>query len=183
MIFINKVFTYIKTGYLLHLITIGELVMLYLMLHTLHLGTWMMETNTIARFFMLLPLLWSPIFPQLDARSRYQDYKMMKDYFYLYGFDARLVKHIARSRCQRDAVIVAAREIGVEAACAHYFKARGYCWYHLFPDIIFENPLMLLSKTFWVTTFFTKTYHPKIDYAAVQRRQVKNIVLQKHKAA
>lgn len=163
----NKVLTYIKTGYLLHCITVCELALLYILLYPLHVGEWMLETDTTTRFFILLPLLWSPIFPQLDARSRYQDYKMMKDYFYLYGFDARLVKHVAKSRCQRDAVIVAAREMGVEAECMRYFNNRGYKWYHLFPDIIFDRPAVLLSKSFWATTFFTKTYHPKFDHTAI----------------
>jgi hypothetical protein len=179
----NKFITYIKTGYLLHLITAGELFMLYIMLHTFHLGAWMMQTHAIGRFFMLLPFLWSPVFPQLDARSRYQDYKMMKDYFYLYGFDVRLVKCVARSRCQRDAVIIAAREMGVESECTAYFKACGYRWYHLFPDIIFENPLVLLSKTFWITTFFTKTYSLKFNYGTIHPKHIKNMPLQQPKAA
>ncbi len=165
----NKLLTYFKTGYLLHCITAGELLMLYVLLYVFHLGEWMLEANTTARFLLLLPLLWSPIFPQLDARSRYQDYKMMKDYFYLYGFDARLVKHVAKSRCQRDAVIVAAREMGVETECARYFKSRGYKWYHLFPDVVFDCPVVLLSKHFWLTTFFAKTYHSKIDYKLAKK--------------
>ncbi|HWB24294.1 MAG TPA: hypothetical protein VG738_02390 [Chitinophagaceae bacterium] len=179
----NKIATYIKTGYLLHFITLGELVMIYIMLHTLRLGHWMMEENTTTRFFILLPFLWSPIFPQLDARSRYQDYKMMKDYFYIYGFDARLVKRIAKSRCQRDAVIIAAGEMGVEKECRNYFNTCGYRWYHLFPDVIFEKPVVLLCWQFWQTTFFTKTYHPKVDYSSAVQRSVKDISLQQHKAA
>jgi len=165
----NKVLTYIKTGYLLHCITVAELVMLYVLLHAFNLGAWMLESHTVVRFFLLLPLLWSPIFPQLDARSRYQDYKMMRDCFYLYGFDARLVKRVAKSRCQRDAVIVAAEEMGVGNACRQYFVSRGYKWYHLFPDVIFERPLVLLTKHFWLTTFFAKTYRPRIDYKQVKK--------------
>ena len=162
---------------MLHLVTLGELLMLYVLLHTFHLGTWMMESNTTVRFFILLPLLWSPIFPQLDARSRYQNYKLMKDYFYFYGFDARLVKHVAKSRCQRDAVIVAAEEMGFKGECRAYFTSCGYKWYHLFPDVIFTNPLVLLSKNFWVTTFFAKTYHTKIDYNAYKKDRLKPFVL------
>ena len=175
---VDKVFTYFKTGYLLHFITACELLMLYILLHTLHAGAWMMEANTTTRFFILLPLLWSPIFPQLDARSRYQDYKMMRDCFYLYGFDGRLVKHVARSRCQRDAVIVAAEEMGLARECRAYFASRGYKWYHLFPDVIFDRPIILLSRAFWVTTFFVKTYHPKIDYTFTKISTAKPAVLQ-----
>lgn len=175
MVFLNKAITYFKTGCLLHLITAGELLMLYIMLHTCKLGAWMMEENTVARFFILLPFLWSPIFPQLDARSRYQNYKMMKDYFYEYGFQVRLVKHMAKSRCQRDAVMAAAKEMGVEAECNSYFKSCGYKWYHLFPDIIIQRPLVLLHKSFWLTTFFTKTYHAKYDYSTLEKAGCKQV--------
>jgi len=150
--------------------------MLYIMLHIFKLGTWMMEENTVIRFFILLPFLWSPIFPQLDARSRYQNYKMMRDYFYVYGYQERLVKHIAKSRCQRDAVIIAAREMGVEAECRNYFKACGYKWFHLFPDVIFEKPFVLLHKSFWLTTFFTKSYHPKFNYSPEHKQPEDNHV-------
>lgn len=160
----HKILTYIKTGYLLHLITAGELALLYIMLHVCRAGAWIMEANTAGRFLLLLPLLWSPLFPQLDARSRYQDYKMMKDCFYRLGFDARLIKPFAKSRCQRDALLVAAAEMGVRPQCARYFKARGYRWYHLFPDIVFEKPAVLFTRSFLVTTFFAKTYHSKIKY-------------------
>ncbi len=158
---INITITYFKTGYLLHIITLVELVLLYVLLYVLHAGQWMLERDTALRFMLLLPLLWSPLFPQLDARSRYQDYKMAMDCFYLYGFDERLVRHFAKSRCQRDAVLVAAARLGFGNACRNCFAAYGYRWYHILPDIVFEKPFVLLSWAFYRHTFFAKTYQPK----------------------
>jgi hypothetical protein len=86
---------------------------------------------------------------------------MMKDYFYLYGFDARLVKHFAKSRCQRDAVLAAAQETGFYNACSVYFFGCGYRWYHLLPDVVLQKPAVLLTWVFYQTTFFVKTYRPK----------------------
>jgi len=166
MTVVHKIATYIKVGCLLHLITLAELVIIYILLNIFRLGAWMLEHDTVLRFFILLPVLWAPIFPQLDARSRFQDYKMVKDYFYLYDFDVRVVKHFAKSRCQRDAVLVAAKEMGLGAHCQTYFKYSGYRWYHLLPDIIFEKPVILLSRGFYKKIFFAKTYHAKIDYMA-----------------
>jgi len=105
-----------------------------------------------------------PLIAQLDIRSRYQNYKLVKDNLYIYGFQTRLVKPFIRSSCQRDAVKVAADELGMLHQCREYFKSNGYKWYHLVPDIVLKKPSVLFTKNFWSTTLFTKTYHPRIDF-------------------
>jgi hypothetical protein len=74
MTYLQKTAVYIKTGYLLHIITLAELAGLYILLHNWHVWAWVLQRNSTARFFMLLPLLWSPVFTQLDARSRFQKF-------------------------------------------------------------------------------------------------------------
>lgn len=175
---INVTITYLKTGYLLHIITLAELVLLYVLLHVLHAGQWMLERDTALRFMLLLPLLWSPLFPQLDARSRYQDYKMAMDCFYLYGFDERLVRHFAKSRCQRDAVLVAAARLGFGNECKNCFAGYGYRWYHILPDVVFKKPVVLLSWAFYRHTFFAKTYHSKTVYNFLSNHQYGTPALQ-----
>jgi len=105
-----------------------------------------------------------PLIAQLDIRSRYQNYKLVKDNLHIYGFQTRLVKPFIRSSCQRDAVKVAADELGMLHQCREYFKSNGYKWYHLVPDIVLKKPSVLFTKNFWSTTLFTKTYHPRIDF-------------------
>jgi len=111
--------------------------------------------------FCLLSLLVAPIYPQCDARSRYQNYKQVKDHLYLYGFQSRIVKPFSYSRCQRDAVIAAAEELGLEKQCKDYFKSQGYYWYHILPDFLFRHPTYLLHKAFWLNTFLLNTIRLK----------------------
>jgi hypothetical protein len=105
-----------------------------------------------------------PLFAQLDARSRYQNYKLVKDRLYLHGFQPRIIRPFMKSRCQRDAVNAAAYELGMSANCKTYFRNEGYKWYNLFPDVIFLDPWILYTKNFWITTLFSKTYHSKINF-------------------
>jgi hypothetical protein len=87
-----------------------------------------------------------------------------KDNLFIYGFHTLLLKPFSRSSCQRDAVKVAADELGMLHQCREYFKPNGYQWYHLIPDIVLKKPSILFTKSFWSTTLFTKTYHPGIDF-------------------
>lgn len=105
-----------------------------------------------------------PIFGQLDARSRFQNYKQIKDQIFIYGYDERIFKPVLKSRCQRDAAWLSAKELGYAKQCKSYFKSMGYRWYHLFPDFVFSKPEFLFTNYFWKTTFFTPRYVPKIKY-------------------
>ncbi len=160
---LHKFYTYIKIGQLLHLVTILEIIMLYTVYQWLDIEEWLQHGDFTLRLILLFPFISMPLFPQLDARSRYQNYKMLRDQFYFYGFQPRIVKPFIKSRCQRDAAIVAAEDLGLADACDNHFYQKGYRWYHLFPDFIFTKPHFLLCKHFWLTTFFVKKYHSRVN--------------------
>ncbi len=160
----KKFISYLKAGYLLHLITLSELLFFSLLYYSFDAVSWLKNDFFIVKLIALSPAVCMPLFAQLDARSRYQNYKLVKDHLYIYGFQARILKPFIKSRCQRDAAKAAAGELGLSCQCKEYFKNNGYKWYHLFPDVIFKKPSILLTRNFWITTLFAKTYHPKIDF-------------------
>ncbi|MFO7840363.1 MAG: hypothetical protein R6X08_12800 [Desulfosalsimonadaceae bacterium] len=100
-----------------------------------------------------------PVFSQLDARCRYQDYKRVKDLLFRFGFDARIIKTLLKSRCQRDAAMLAALESGHGESCRAFYRRQGYRWYHILPDFLFSSPRFPMSRHFWQSTFFLKNYH------------------------
>lgn len=160
--------TYYRLGYLLHLMTIAEIVLIVACFKQFHLLSWAQSGSPILRWFLLFCLVFPPIFPQCDARSRYQNYKQVKDHLFLYGYQNRIIKPFSHSRCQRDAVIAAAEELGFKAECKNYFKSQGYKWHHLMPDFLVNNPKFLFNKQFWLSTFFVKTYKSKVDFSVNQ---------------
>jgi len=104
------------------------------------------------------------ILAELDAYSRYQNYKQIKDQIYFNGYQHRLVKPLSKSSCQRSAAILAGSELGCENDISAYFYKCGYRWYHIIPDFVFSNPLLFFTVFFWRTTFFAPNYQPKINY-------------------
>ncbi len=158
-----KFVRYLQTGYLLHLMAISSVVMfivfgrmfLQLMEEGAGPGRLILTGYAGTYFFTLI------FFSQLDARSRFQNYKMVKDKFFQYGFDARLLRPFVYSRCQRDAIGVAARELEFRNDWKALTRILGFRWYHLLPDIIIKKPWVLFSKTYWKKTLFVKTYHSK----------------------
>lgn len=159
-----KTISYLRVGYLLHIVTFIGLLLSYCLFYFFDILSWLAIDNTLIKTIILSPLLVIPLIAQLDIRSRYQNYKLVKDNLYIYGFQTRLLKPFIKSSCQRDAVKVAADELGMLHQCREYFKSNGYKWYHLIPDIVLKNPSVLFTKNFWSTTLFTKTYHPRIDF-------------------
>jgi len=101
------------------------------------------------------------VLSQLDARSRWQNYKQIKDYLYGFGYRERIFKPVLNSSCQRNAALIAAEELGYRARVEAFFRSQGYRWYHIPPDFVFSHPQFLFSRHFWRTTFFAPTYHPK----------------------
>jgi hypothetical protein len=120
-------------------------------------NVWKLLLNGFAStyFFTLI------FFSQFDARSRYQNYKMVKDKFFEYGFDARLLKPFVYSRCQRDAIRVAAGELDFGKEWKQFTCQLGFRWYHLLPTIILRHPAVLFTKSYWSKTLFARTYHAK----------------------
>ncbi|MEI6087619.1 MAG: hypothetical protein WCR66_08545 [Bacteroidota bacterium] len=166
--------TYLRLGYLLHIMTIAEIFLIISWLNTFDVVNWMQNEFVVLKSAFLLIIVSAPIFPQFDARSRYQNYKQVKDHLFMYGFQPRIIKPFSNSRCQRDAVIAAAEELGMENECANYFIQKGHRWYHILPDFLFQKPAYLFQKAFWLNTFFVKYYHSKIDFAGVVKKQNSN---------
>jgi len=156
---------YLRVGLLLHVITLMEITLLTLIGSAFPILTADSRMDTAVNGMVLSFLASLPILSQLDARSRYQSYKRVKDQIFRYGFDPRILKPFLKSRCQRDAAWVAADELGYGTLCRNYYRAQGYRWYHILPDFIFSNPRFLISGRFWQSTFFMKTYRPRFNTA------------------
>jgi len=140
---------YLSSGVLLHAITVIELVAV--------LAVAGGEPDPLKAPALVLLGLYM-LFTQLDARSRYQEYKRVRDQLIRHGPDPRIFRSIAASRCQRDAGLAAAKGLGHEMACRGHFQSMGYRWYHLLPDFVMRQPLVLLSPAFLRTTFFLPGY-------------------------
>jgi len=101
---------------------------------------------------------WLPFFCELDAYSRYQNYKLVKDKIYSNGFDHRLIRPFMYSKCQRIAVLTAAKDLKLSDKVNDYFFQQGYRWYHIMPDTWVRNPFVLCHKKFWDKILFTRHY-------------------------
>jgi hypothetical protein len=150
--------TYLKTGYILHIFSIFVFV-----LFLLCFGKVLIAGGTKLIIFSLLSVfLFSvTITSQLDAYSRFQNYKMVKDLLYQHGFRVLFLKPFSRSRCQRDAVYEAAAQLGLDSHINLYFNSLGYRWYHVIPSLLIEEPLVILTRNYWYTTFFVPGYKSK----------------------
>jgi len=155
---------YVRAGLLLHVMTIMELAVLAafvpgLLLFQAESAAGAVLNTAISAFLISLPIL-----SQLDARSRFQSYKRVKDSLVKHGFDPRILRPFIKSRCQRDAVLAAADELGCKPQCRSYFRFQGYRWYHILPDFVISNPGFLVSRQFWQSTFFAKTYRSRSEF-------------------
>ncbi len=160
--------SYLRAGRFLHFMTLAELALLCMIpSHFSASFGDLTAIGTFSKWMLMFFLAMLPLFSQLDARSRYQNYKQIKDQLFLYGFDKRIFKPILQSRCQRDAAQTAAEELGYGSRCRNYFRTCGYRWYHLVPDFIYQAPYFLLTGVFWRRTFFMPTYQPKVDFRMV----------------
>jgi hypothetical protein len=156
---------YFYAGKLLHFITLFELLLiLFVVPIVLRIDSSGNIFLLALKIYLIGYLLSLPIFAQLDARSRYQNFKQIRDQIVLYGFSHRILKPVLKSRCQRDAAWYAAKETGYGHRCKSYFYKNGYRWFHLFPDFVFQKPQFLFTTYFWRTTFFAPRYIPKVDF-------------------
>lgn len=99
-----------------------------------------------------------PLFAVLDAGSRFQDYKKAKDLFFKNGFKPKIANLFIHSKCQRDAVKVAARDLGLETQLDQYYLNKGYRWYHILPTIALKRPGLLFTVGYWKKTLFAPRY-------------------------
>lgn len=167
MIIRSKTISYLKVAYLLHLMTLLELALMIILFKLFQIEEWLMTGNLFLKILVLIPFAVAPFFPQFDAYSRFQNYKLIKDHLFIRGFQPRILKPFIQSRCQRDAAMVAAEELGMANKCSCHFYAHGYRWYHLLPDFLFTEPRILSSKAFWQNTFFAKKYTARFDYKKI----------------
>jgi len=147
---------YLAAGKLLHVITM-------LALASVLLVAAITETRPL-KIPAMVAIGLMAFFSQLDARSRYQEYKRARDQLAAYGPNRRIFRSLSRSRCQRDAVLAAAAQLGHADVCRRHFTAAGYCWYHLLPDFVSHHPGFLFSPAFLRATFFAPTYRPRYDW-------------------
>ena len=154
----HSVVSYLRTGLLLNSLTVVEFILFCAAAPELLPNDSDSLLKNIYKGWLLLFLASLPVFSQLDARCRYQDYKRAKDLFFRFGFDPRIIKTLLKSRCQRDAAMVAALESGHGESCRAFYRSQGYRWYHILPDFLFSHPQFLMSRHFWQSTFFLKTY-------------------------
>lgn len=158
-----RILRYFQTGYLLHLITGLSVWMVFHWSEKLfiaiksHDGIWqiLLFGFLTGHFLSLL------FFSQLDARSRFCNYKMIKDKLYEYGFDVRLFRPFMYSRCQRDAIAVAAREMNYTTEWEKLNHEFGFKWYHLLPHLVIKQPEILITTGYWNKTLFVKSYQSK----------------------
>jgi len=100
-------------------------------------------------------------FAQMDAYSRFQNYKLAKDLFFENGFQKRVVNLFICSRCQREAIRIAAIDLGIIDELNAYYTSLGYQWFHFIPVFTFHNPMVFITWNFWKKTFFATPYKSK----------------------
>lgn len=112
----------------------------------------------------------------MDAWSRFQNYKRIKDHFYIHGFTPKLARHYSGSKCQRTAVLVAADELGLRPQVEHYYKKLGIKWFHFIPQFMVRDPLFLFKRYFWSRTFMEKHYESRFNFRELNNTLHKNVV-------
>lgn len=158
----EKMKRYLIIGFLLHLMAMaGTLMAVYFFWKLQQEDLEFLSFSWFLNFYLGLYGASLPIFAQLDARSRYQNYKLLKDKMFRYGFQARLVEPFTWSRCQRDAIQVAANDLGKKQEMKDYLKQLGYRWYHIIPRILLKQPRLILTRAYWTRTLFVKHYRLK----------------------
>jgi hypothetical protein len=121
---------------------------------------------------ILFVFLQMTILAELDGYSRFQNYKQVKDQIFINGFQERILKPLSRSSCQREAAILAGEELGIGPLVKNYYMDKGYRWYHIIPDFVFQYPKFFFSAFFWRTTFFTPYYEPRIDFSQYDMSEI-----------
>ena len=124
------------------------------------LGVHLLQEGHPLEFFALqvMALGWTVLagFALADSLSRYREFIRMRNAFKRFGLRTRILKRAAGSRCQRDAALAAAAEIGCVLEARAFFRSLGYRWYHVLPDRVVANPRIVFSASFLVTGFFSR---------------------------
>lgn len=105
-----------------------------------------------------------------DGFCRYREYQRLKAALVRRGFHTRLLAPVSTSRCQRDAALAAARELGHLARARAHFRALGYRWWHLLPDGTVDNPLRFFDPAFLKATFLPSRVRGRVPGEAPAAR-------------
>ncbi|WP_229592032.1 hypothetical protein [Pseudodesulfovibrio sediminis] len=151
---IQHALRYVKAAPWPYMTGLGSL-LLALGLKTASVAHWSSGELTTAAVFGWWGLCWMivALVALADGISRHREYRRIKAMFMKYGFSERILKPLARSRCQRDAGLLAARETGHHDQAKAYFHQLGYRWYHILPDLVVRNPFVFVSPTFLRSSF------------------------------
>jgi hypothetical protein len=158
LIFYKKLITFLRAGRVLHFFFLSSLAFFILAFKQVRFENY--EFISIQAFLSLF-FFSLCVTTELDAYSRYQNYKMVKDLFHSYGFREMIARPFSKSSCQRDAAVEAARQLEMNESVEKYFYKLGYRWYHIIPSMLIEKPLMFFTKDYWTSTFFVPRYKSK----------------------
>ena len=140
--------------------------------------------NEVSIFWLVMLVVFAAmgILAQMDAYSRFQNYKQVKDQVFLNGYQERILHALLRSSCQRDAARFACDELEMGKEARDYFYRHRYRWYHIIPDFVFQYPFFFFSAFFWRTTFFAPYYKAKIDFDQLEIEEIRTTIQQKTEA-
>ena len=165
MLFVENIKRYYRVGNFLHIVALFALL---ITLYSIYQIWWPGSDSGNSSYYIWLSILivfgCMCILAELDGYSRFQNYKQLKDQIYLNGYQERLLKPLLKSSCHREAAVVACTELGIGELGKNFFLNRGYRWYHIIPDFVFQYPLFFFSNFFWRTTFFTPYYRSQVDF-------------------
>ena len=133
------------------------------------------QNQELLQIFWLLGFLFSFVhifLVLMDGWSRFQNYKKIKDLFYQHGFKAKIAVNYKGSKCQRNAAIVAAQELGISEDVRRFYKKLGIRDYHFLPHFLVNDPCFLFKNSFWSRTFLEKYYPPKFDFRNISKMQI-----------
>jgi len=162
-IFSRRLSRYVRAAVLLHIVSIAGFLLFCRLgppAANAILTPGLTNSEICACFFSIYGLVLI-LFSQADAKARFQNYKLAKDLMYENGFDTRIIRLFTGSRCQRDAIRVAASDLGMGKRLDSYLKAEGFRFYHVLPGFIFKRPNLLFTKKYWQKTLFEKRYESK----------------------
>ena len=163
------IISYVRVGKLLYY-SLG-LFILEASFFWIKLKTSFSESSILAIVFWFVFFLFSfsHIFlVMMDGWSRFQNYKRAKDQFYLHGFNKRIADTYSGSKCQRNAAIVAAEELGIGDTIKGYYSRKNIKWHHFVPYFMIKDPLFFFNKKFWSRSFLEKKYVPRFNYRHLQ---------------
>jgi hypothetical protein len=89
------------------------------------------------------------IFFLLDACARLAEYKRWRMRLQQGADLDDLIERKRHTRCQREIVVAAAKQIGQAEYVRIAYYSMGYRWYHILPDWMFSNPGNLISSKWW----------------------------------